>query len=154
MAKYIKLLTAVGVCELAGIIGTPFTVSAIPDWYAFLNKPFFSPPNFLFGPVWTALYFLMGVSLYLIWTSKNKFKKNALRIFFIQLSLNAVWSIIFFGLKNPSLALADIIALWITITLTIKAFYKISRPASYLLIPYILWVSFAFFLNLFIVILN
>ena len=154
MNNFFKLLAAIAVCQLAGIIGTPFTITAIPSWYATLNNPFFSPPNFLFGPVWTVLYFLMGVSLYLIWISKSKLKKNAFKIFFIQLTLNALWSIIFFGLKNPLLAFIDIVALWITISLTIKHFYKISKPASYFLIPYILWVSFATLLNLAIVILN
>lgn len=154
MNNFSKLLISLTIPQLAGIVGTFFTISAIPTWYANLNKPFFSPPNSVFGPVWTVLYFLMGVSLYLIWTSKNKLKRSALKIFFIQLTLNALWSIIFFGLKNPLLAFIDIVALWITISLTIKHFYKISKPASYFLIPYILWVSFATLLNLAIVILN
>lgn len=149
-----KILIAIAVCQLAGAIGSLFTFSAIPNWYAALNKPFFSPPNYVFGPVWTLLYFLMGVSLYLIWVSKNNHRKKALKIFFIQLTLNALWSIIFFGLKSPLLALLDIIALWISIILTIKAFSKISSAAAGLLIPYIAWVSFASLLNLFIVILN
>lgn len=152
--NFLRLLAAVIICQLAGIIGTPFTISAIPAWYGTLNKPFFSPPNYLFGPVWTLLYFLMGVSLYLVWSSKSKLKKNALKIFFIQLVLNALWSIIFFGLRNPGLALVEVAVLWIAIILTIKVFYKISPPASYILIPYILWVSFAALLNLFIFLLN
>lgn len=154
MDKFFKLTGSIIICELAGIIGTPFTISAIPNWYASLEKPFFSPPNFIFGPVWTILYFLMGVSLYLIWNSKSKNKTHALKLFFAQLCLNAFWSIIFFGLENPLLAFGEIILLWITIILTIKAFSKISKSAAYLLIPYIVWVSFAMILNLFIVILN
>jgi translocator protein len=148
MNNFFKFLAAVVVCEFAGIIGTPFTISAIPVWYFALNKPFFSPPSWIFTPVWITLYFLMGVSLFLVW------QKKIPHIFWVQLFLNAIWSIIFFGLKNPLLAFIDIIALWIAIIITIRSFYKISQPAAYLLIPYILWVSFASLLNLFIVILN
>ncbi|MBI4038125.1 tryptophan-rich sensory protein [Candidatus Daviesbacteria bacterium] len=144
-----KLILAVGVCLGAGGVGSIFTFSSIPTWYVTLNKPFFSPPNWIFGPVWTTLYILMGISLYLVWI-KNKVPT----VFWTQLILNAVWSIIFFGLQNPSLALVDIVALWIAIVLTIKAFYPISKPASYLLIPYLAWVSFASILNLSIVLLN
>lgn len=144
-----KLIFSVGLCLGIGISGSFFTVSSIPDWYATLEKPFFSPPNWLFGPVWTILYIMMGISLYLIWI-----KKKVPSIFWVQLTLNAVWSIIFFGLRNPALALVDIIALWIAIVLTIKSFYKINKLSAYLLYPYITWVSFAILLNLFIVLLN
>lgn len=147
--KLPKFLFAVVICEFAGIIGSLFTFSAIPSWYVYLNKPFFAPPNFVFGPVWTLLYFLMGVSLYIVWV-----KKKPLTIFWIQLFLNAFWSIIFFGLRNPLLAFIDIIGLWIAVVLTIKYFFSFSKPAAYLLIPYLLWVSFASLLNLSIVILN
>lgn len=144
-----KLILSIGICLGAGVLGSIFTISSIPTWYATLNKPFFSPPNLIFGPVWTILYILMGISLYLVWT-----KRRVPLIFWAQLILNAIWSIIFFGFKNPTLALADIIALWIAIILTIKAFYKINKLAGQLLIPYLLWVSFATILNLAIVILN
>ncbi len=96
----------------------------------------------------------MGISLYLVWISKSKIKPKALTLFFIQLGFNTLWSILFFGLKNPTLALMDIIVLWITIFLTIKYFYPISKLAAYLLVPYILWVSFASVLNLMIILLN
>lgn len=145
----IKLFLAIVICESAGLIGSLFTFSAIPTWYATLNKPFFSPPNFVFGPVWTTLYFLMGVSLYLVWM-----KKKSLTIFWIQLFFNVTWSLVFFGLKNPLLALINIIFLWTAIFLTIKHFFRISKLAAYLLVPYLLWVSFASLLNLAIVILN
>ena len=145
----IKLIFSIGLCLGAGILGSFFTISSIPTWYATLNKPFFSPPNWIFGPVWTILYVLMGVSLSLVWQ-----KKNVPTIFWVQLILNAIWSIIFFGMRNPVLALVDIIALWISIFLTIKAFYKINKLAGQLLYPYIAWVSFATFLNLAIVFLN
>jgi translocator protein len=149
-----KLLISVGICLGVGILGSFFTVSSIPTWYVTLNKPFFSPPNWIFGPVWTILYILMGVSLYLVWNSKVKHQQKALKLFLVQLALNALWSIIFFGMKNPTLALVNIVALWITIFFTIKTFRPISKLAANLLIPYILWVSFAFLLNLMIVILN
>lgn len=145
----IKLFLAIVICESAGLIGSLFTFSAIPTWYATLNKPFFSPPNFVFGPVWTTLYFLMGVSLYLVWM-----KKKSLTIFWIQLFFNVTWSLVFFGLKNPLLAFINIIFLWTAIFLTIKHFFRISKLAAYLLVPYLLWVSFASILNLAIVILN
>lgn len=149
-----KLIFSIGICLGAGILGSFFTVSSIPAWYATLQKPAFSPPNWVFGPVWTILYIMMGVSLYLVWISKGKLKQKALNLFFVQLGLNALWSIIFFGMKNPTLALVDIVALWIAIVLTIKYFYPVSRLAAYLLVPYLLWVSFASILNLSIVILN
>ncbi len=144
-----KLLLSIGICLGAGIVGSFFTISSIPTWYVTLNKPSFSPPNWIFGPVWTILYILMGISLYLVWT-----KKKIPPVFWIQLILNAAWSVIFFGLKNPTLALIEIAALWIVIVLTIKAFSKINKLAGRLLIPYLLWVSFASILNLMIVLLN
>lgn len=156
MKDFPKLVISVMTCELVGILGTPFTISAISTWYIFLNKPPFSPPNWIFGPVWTLLYFLMAVSAFLIWRKgwKQKKIKKALFYFLIQLALNFLWSLLFFGLRSPILGLVDIIALLISIILTIGAFYKISKPAAYLLIPYLLWVSFATILNLFIVVLN
>lgn len=156
MNKFLKLLTSVSGCGLVGILGTPFTISAIPTWYAALNKPFFSPPNWIFGPVWTVLYLLMGVSVFMIWSKGlgKKGVKKALSYFLIQLLLNFIWSILFFGLHSPVLALIDIILLWVTILFTIIHFAKILKPAAYLLIPYIFWVSFAALLNLSIVILN
>ena len=144
-----KLLLSLGLCLGAGIIGSFFTVSSIPTWYQTLNKPSFSPPNWIFGPVWTILYILMGYSLYLVWV-----KRKVPTIFWMQLFLNFIWSIIFFGMKNPTLAFINIIALWIAIVLTIKAFSKINKLASQLLWPYLAWVSFASILNLMIVILN
>lgn len=136
-------------------MGSVFTTSAIPTWYATLNKPSFAPPNWVFAPVWTTLYILMGVALYLGLSGKGKGeRKKAVRIFALQLILNVLWSLLFFGMRNPTLALIDIVALWIAIFLTIKSFSKINKWAGYLLVPYFLWVSFASFLNLFIVILN
>ncbi len=147
--SWLQLVFSILLCEGAGVLGSFFTVSSIPTWYVALNKPVFSPPNFIFGPVWTLLYFLMGVSLYLVWQ-----KRGVPSIFWIQLVLNVLWSIIFFGLKNPTLAFVNIVVLWIAIFLTIKSFYKINKLAGNLLVPYLVWVSFASLLNLSIIILN
>lgn len=151
-----KFIICVLGCELVGIVSTPFTISAIPTWYVTLNKPPFSPPNWIFGPVWTTLYFLMGVSVFLIWKKglKNKKIKKALLYFIIQLFFNFLWSLFFFGLHNPLLGLIDILLLLISIILTIITFYKISRVAGYFLLPYLLWVIFATVLNLALVVLN
>ena len=151
-----KLLIAIGVSELAGIIGSLFTSSAIPNWYSTIEKPALNPPPWVFGPVWTTLYALMGIAAFLVWKRgwEKKEVKLALGMFGIQLFLNAIWSIIFFGMQNPGWALVDILFLWFAIVLTMVLFYKISKPAMYLLIPYILWVSFATYLNYAIWILN
>lgn len=154
--KILPLVTSVGVCFLAAGLGSAFTTGAIDSWYVTLNKPFFSPPNWVFGPVWTVLYLLMGIALYIVWISKTekKTKRNGITFFFVQLALNSLWSILFFGLKSPVAALAGIILLWLAIFLTIKSFQKISKSAGWLLVPYIVWVSFAAILNLSIVLLN
>lgn len=144
-----KFLVSIVICEGAGLIGSVFTFSAIPNWYITLNKPTFSPPNFLFGPVWTTLYFLMGVSLYLVWK-----KKNSLKLFWIHLFFNATWSIMFFGLRNPLLGLINILILWLLIVIVIYKFWKINKTAGLLLLPYLAWVSFATYLNYSIWILN
>lgn len=151
-----KLVMSIVICQLAGFIGSFFTVSSLSTWYVTLNKPFFNPPSWLFGPVWISLYFLMGISLYLIWNKgiESKPSKIALSVFALQLVLNSLWSILFFGLKSPLFAFIEIIILWIAILSTIIYFYKISKVASYLLIPYILWVSFAAVLNFSIYYLN
>ncbi len=147
--SWLQLVFSILLCEGAGILGSLFTFSSIPTWYATLNKPVFSPPNFIFGPVWTLLYLLMGISLYLVWQ-----KKKVPFVFWIQLLLNAAWSIVFFGLKNPTLAFVNIVALWIAIFITIRAFARVNKTAAYLLYPYLIWVSFASILNLAIVLLN
>lgn len=154
--NYFKLMISILICQSAGFIGSFFTVSSVSTWYLTISKPFFNPPSWLFGPVWISLYLLMGISLYLIWNKEinNKQSKIAVKVFGLQLVLNSLWSIIFFGLRNPLFAFIEIILLWITIIFTIKYFYKISKKASYLLIPYILWVSFAAILNFSIYYLN
>lgn len=144
-----KLIIAIVISELAGIIGSIFTAPSIPTWYATLVKPEFAPPNWIFAPVWSTLFLLMGIAAFLVW-SKGLTRKDvriALGIFGLQLILNTLWSVIFFGQQNPGLARLEIALLWLAIWATIIAFYKISRPAAYLLIPYILWVTFASYLN-------
>jgi tryptophan-rich sensory protein len=144
-----KLLISIVISQLAGLVGTFFTFSAIPTWYITLNKPTFNPPNYIFGPVWTILYTLIGISLYKIWI-----KKGSLKLFWIHLFLNAIWSPIFFGAKNLGIAFVVIILMWVSLIFLIKNFYKIDKYASYLLTPYLLWISFASFLNFSILILN
>lgn len=141
--KILKLIGSIAICFLAGAIGSIFTFSAIPTWYALINKPAFNPPNWLFGPAWTTLYILMGIALFLVWQAKAKNKQTAYTVFFIQLALNALWSILFFGAHDLFLSFIEIIILWIMILWSIIAFYRISKPAGYLLIPYLCWVTFA-----------
>jgi translocator protein len=151
-----KLIVSVIGCEVVGFVGTPFTISAIPTWYSTLNKPFFAPPNWIFGPVWMLLYLFMGVAFYLIWKQgwQKKKVKTAGMFFLGQLALNFLWSPIFFGLRAPLPGLIVIGAMWVVIVMTMKKFYPLSRLAFYLLVPYLLWVSFATLLNAAIVILN
>ena len=148
--NFLKLVIAIIITELAGIIGSIFTVAAIPTWYAALSKPALNPPNWIFAPVWNTLFILMGIAAWLVWRRgwDKKSVRTALTIFLVQLILNSLWSIIFFGLRNPGAAFWEIIILWLAIIVTIIWFYKVSRAAAYLLIPYILWVSFAGYLNL------
>lgn len=158
MAKIeiLPLIVSLAVCFLAAAVGSVFTTGAIDTWYESLNKPVFNPPNWIFGPVWSLLYLLMGISLYLVWITKaNKMaRRKGIIFFFIQLVLNLLWSILFFSLKSPTAAFVEIIILWILIFLTIKNFLQISKSAGRLLFPYLAWVSFAVILNLSIILLN
>jgi translocator protein len=159
MRRIEYLIAAILFCELIGILGTPVTMAAISTWYASLIKPEFSPPNWIFGPVWTLLYALMGISLYMVWMKVEKKKNNkklrlALYYFFAQLGVNFLWSIFFFGLRSPILGLIDIAILLVLIVQTMRIFEQISKPAAYLLVPYLLWVSFATVLNVSILLLN
>jgi len=148
------LIIAIAICEFAGLLGSIFNFYSIPTWYAGLKKPSFNPPNWIFGPVWTILFLLMGISLYLIWTHGFGSSKIALWLFILQLVLNILWSALFFGLKNPGLAFAEIVLLWVSIAAMIFSFYSISEAAAWLMVPYILWVSFAAVLNFSIWMLN
>ena len=153
--NFFRLFASLIICQLAGFIGSIFTTPAIPDWYASLEKPTFNPPNWLFSPVWILLYLLMGVMLYILWQNLPKIEaKIALTYFLIQLSLNMLWSVIFFGLKWPMVAFIEIIILWIFILLTIIKSSKVSKASVYLLMPYLLWVSFAAVLNFYLWRLN
>ena len=145
-----RLILSVAICQLAGFIGSVFTAPAVPTWYASLNKPSFNPPNWLFGPVWVILFIMLGVSLFLVCRQRKYIPNHvnpALGIFSLQLALNVLWSVVFFGMKSPIGGLAVIVVLWIAIFATILQFRKISELASLLLIPYIVWVTFAAILN-------
>lgn len=147
--NFFKLVIAIAISELAGIIGSVFTAPSITGWYAGIIKPALNPPSWVFGPVWTTLFVLMGISAFLIWKKglDRKDVKIALGTFLGQLVLNTLWSIIFFGLHSPGGALVEIVFLWFAILATIITFAKISQPAAWLLVPYIFWVSFAMYLN-------
>lgn len=144
------------VCQLAGFVGSLFTTPSIPTWYAAIQKPSFNPPNWIFGPVWTTLFVLMGVAAFIVWNKglDKKGVKAALLLFIIQLVLNMLWSYLFFALHSPLYAFVEIIILWLAILLTMLKFFPISHAAGYLLLPYILWVSFAAVLNFTIFRLN
>lgn len=145
-----KLLGCILIAQGAGILGSFATATSVKSWYLTeLNRPFWNPPSWLFGPVWTTLFLLMGISLYLVWRQKNN-----LKWFWFQLVLNIIWSYLFFGLRSPTLAFYEIIILWIAILITIVKFWKLNKTASILLWPYLAWVSFASFLNFTIMRLN
>lgn len=152
----LKLVVSILACQCAGFIGSIFTMPAIPTWYETLAKPSFTPPSWLFAPAWVTLYVLMGVAAFLIWRKGLDIRnvKSALIIFLVQLVLNALWSAIFFGAKSLIGGAVVIVLLWIAILFTILRFFKISAAAGGLLIPYILWVSFASVLNISILALN
>lgn len=179
MQKMKKFIISIILCELAGAIGAIYTAPAINSWYVHLVKPLLNPPNWIFAPVWTILYFLMGVSLYLVWKNDWKVvnyilvpkhrswnqwserfwmgdwqKVNTISIFVVQYLLNASWSYLFFGLHSPALGFFGILALWWSILYTMVNFYRISKLSAWILAPYIIWVSFAVYLNLSIWFLN
>jgi len=152
----LKLVISIVVCQCAGIIGSVFTTPAIPTWYAALQKPVFTPPNWLFAPAWITLYLLMSIAAFLVWRVglDNRPVRIALIIFFIQLALNSLWSVVFFGMQSPLYGIIVIIVLWLAILLTILRFARIASIAAWLMVPYILWVSFASALNIAIWVLN
>ena len=179
MKQTFALIFFILLCLATGAVGGLFTADAISTWYPSIVKPVFNPPNSVFGPVWTILYILMGVSLFLVWRNNwkvknsllvpkrgawNKWserfwvgdwqKQNVVLIFALQLALNVLWSYLFFSLHNPGLAFFEILALWFSIVYLIVNFYRVSKPAAWLLAPYIVWVSFAIYLNYSIWILN
>jgi tryptophan-rich sensory protein len=155
-----RLAISIAIPLAAGAVGTIFTADSIATWYQTIEKPWFTPPNWLFGPAWTVLYVLMGISLYFflrktrIDRSKHGARPAAFAVFGTQLGLNVLWSFLFFGLKSPQLAFTEIVILLASIAVTIIIFQKISKPASILLLPYAGWVAFASALNLEIWLLN
>ena len=152
----LKLVVSIVICQAAGLIGYFFARPAIPTWYADLRKPFFTPPDWLFGPVWVILYALIGIAAYRVWQKglDQKDARYALVLFGVQLVLNALWPIIFFGLKSPLAGFVEITILAAAILWTIQRFLGVSKTAGTLLIPYFIWVSFASGLNLSIWYLN
>ena len=145
----VKIFVALAVCLFIGFMASLATQVGIADWYPTLNKPWFNPPNWIFGPVWGVLYVLMGIAAGIVWSKGfyHKWVKTALYHFLFQLLLNGAWSILFFGLKEPLWALLDIIVLFVILIFTIKWFKIVSNTAAYLLIPYAVWVLFAAILN-------
>ena len=144
-----KLAVSIAVPQAVGGLGALVTNPAVSGWYQELDKPGFTPPSWVFGPVWTLLYLLMGISLYLVWKqgTDKEGVPTAMVLFGVHLALNFLWSAIFFGMKSPGAAFAEIILLWSMILLIIWKFSKIHKWSAYLLIPYILWVTYAAALN-------
>jgi benzodiazapine receptor len=147
--NFLKLAASLGACYLAALLGSIFTSPNVPTWYAALAKPSFAPPDWVFAPVWTVIFTLMGISAYLISREgmTNPRVRAALAVFVLQLAVNVSWSAAFFGLRSPLAGLDVIVILWALIALTIRKFWAISRIAGALLLPYIIWVSFAAVLN-------
>lgn len=151
-----KLIICLVVVLCIGIIGSFFVSSSALDWFRTLQKPVFTPPAWLFGPVWTVLYILMAISAFLVWRKglDTAAGKTAAAAFILQLVFNGLWTPIFFGLRLPLIALGDIVILWLAVFATITSFWKVSKLAAVLLIPYMIWLSFAAVLNAFIYLLN
>ena len=156
MSNAYKLVISLVVCQLIGLIGSIYTMSSIPTWYAALEKPAFTPPIWLFAPAWITLYVLMGIAAFLIWRNGwDKPKVRAALAFFgVQLVLNALWSVAFFGLQSPIFGLVVIVLLWVAILITMLRFKEISIAGAWLLLPYLLWVTFTGALNIAIWMLN
>ncbi len=150
VGSVVRLLVACGVSLAAGVIGSlAVGGQGFSSWYAAIQKPGFTPPSWVFGPVWTALYLLMGVAAFLVWQKGlgSRVVRIALVWFLVQLALNAAWTPVFFGLQRIGLAMVVIVLLWVVIVVTMYSFFRVSRPAGMLLVPYLLWVSFATVLN-------
>jgi tryptophan-rich sensory protein len=171
-SDWLKLVVSLIIPQIVGWMGSIFTIPVITTWYSTLTKPALNPPSWVFGPVWTTLFLLIGISLFIVWKknwqvqnqllddrgkSWNPWTKrfwsgdwqkgNIIAIFWIQLVLNVAWSYIFFGLHQPGLAFFELLALWFSILYLIINFYRVSKTAAWLLLPYILWVTFAAYLN-------
>lgn len=149
MNNTLKFIISIFTPLIVGGLSGFFTTNSIAGWYTTLQKPSFNPPNWIFGPVWTLLYIMMGIALFVIWKSEAEsvLKKQALVLFAAQLAVNFCWSLLFFYCESPAWALLDIIVMWLLILMTIFSFGKISSFAAWMLVPYISWVSFAMLLN-------
>ena len=152
MNDFFKLVISIGVCQGAGILGSIFVAPMIDTWYEGLVKPAFSPPSWVFGPVWVTLYTLMGISLYLVWRSRKASEGEcnvceSMSLFLLQLALNVLWTYLFFWLQEPLVAFIEIVLLLCVVLLTIWRFWYSSKVAAYLLIPYAVWIVFAAVLN-------
>jgi tryptophan-rich sensory protein len=147
MPNWLKLVISLALPQLAGGLGAYFTIPAVQGWYITLNKPSFNPPNWIFGPMWTFLYVLMGIACYLIWKSEHPEKRKLLNLYFFQLALNAIWSPAFFGAESPLIGLFIILPLCLLILICVIQFKKVSKIASGLMVPYLAWVTFASILN-------
>ncbi|WP_445456767.1 TspO/MBR family protein [Flavobacterium sp. HNIBRBA15423] len=157
MQKYLRIVYVVAICLAVGYLSSLVTAESVKTWYPTLKKPFFNPPNWIFAPVWSLLYVLMGIAGGLVWNqleNNRELVKKGLFFFTVQLLLNALWSYLFFGLHNILLAVIEIILLWLIVFETYLIFKKIDKTAAKLFIPYILWISFATILTIFIYILN
>lgn len=152
--SWLSVLGFIGAAFLAGAIGSWATLENVRSWYPTLNKPAWNPPNWIFGPVWTTLYILMGVAIWRVGRAGGPGAARLVRMYFVQLFLNALWSVLFFGLKQPAWALADILVLWGLLVWLQVGLWRTDRLAGALWLPYVLWVSFATALNLAIVQLN
>jgi benzodiazapine receptor len=149
MSSFVKLVIAIAIPVLIGGISGFFTVSGVESWYQTIQKPSWNPPNWIFGPVWTTLYVMMGIALWLVWKedTSRELKMIAFILFGVQLILNFLWSFIFFKLEQPGFAFLEILFMWVAILATIFAFAQVNKAAAWLLVPYISWVSFAAILN-------
>jgi tryptophan-rich sensory protein len=147
--NYFVLALFLAACFSAAVIGSAFTAKSVREWYPQLRKPPGTPPPWVFGPVWTTLYILMALAGWLVWERAGGWSgaHRALSLFFFQLVLNALWSVLFFGLRKPAAGLAEILLLWLAIVATVIAFFPVSRMAGWLMLPYLLWVSYAGYLN-------
>lgn len=152
----VRLLLCIGLCIAIGFVGSRFTISEIPTWYARLNKPAWTPPPVVFPIVWTTLYVLIGISLWRLWdrASPSPERRRALQLFALQLVLNAVWTPVFFGLHATGLAMAIIVLLLLAITALIVVSRRVDGVAALLLVPYLAWVAYASTLNAGVVLLN
>jgi len=148
LTKSIGLVVCLLVTFAAAALGSIATGTSVGQWYQSLTKPSLTPPDWVFGPVWTALYIMMAVAAWLLWQKKGFYHVRwPLALFLLQLALNTLWSVIFFGLRSPALAAIEIVVLWLAIAATLVAFWRHSVVAALLLLPYLAWVTFAALLN-------